>query len=213
MSGSQIAIAATGQTVKAVIQDMQTAQIWNGSSMEVYNSSDWASYNVSMPEQAGSGRYILTIPGGLPAGNYWVTPYLLSNPPTPSLGADTPLDILRLGWNGSAIIEINSGLNVGAINGSVQAAVDLATSSNTFVIGAAAAGTLSGVQMTTNLAPANAFANMYSGRTLLFTSGVNAGLAVLVTGFAVSGGRLTFIAYGNLPAAVAPSVGDTFIIF
>jgi hypothetical protein len=64
--------------------------------------------------------------------------------------------------------------------------------------------------MTTNLVAA--VANIYAGRVIYFTSGVNAGLACLITAYAVTGGRLTFIAFSNQPAPSAPSAADTFLI-
>lgn len=211
MGAKALAIAATGQTVQGVLMDMLTGNYWNGSAMEAYNSGHWGNYNINMPEDSGSGRYIWTMPGGVPAGNYWLVPYLLSNPPTPALGADNALDIIRIGWDGGNIVDIGSGLNVTKINGSAPAAANLAVSSNTFVVGAAVAGTLTTATMTTNLS--GTVANMYAGRTLIFTSGANAGFAVLVTAYVVTGGKLTFIAYNNMVLPVAPSIGDAFIIF
>ena len=211
MSGIIPASVGTGQNVYFTYMDMLTGQVWNGAALEIYNQSHWGNYAIAASEQAGSGRYIGTVPGTLPAGNYWLLPYLQIGG-SPAVGVDTPLDILRLGWDGSNIVDINSGLNVGRINGLAAPAANLAVSANAFVIGAAVAGTLTTSQMTTNLAPANAFTNMYAGRVMIFTSGVNAGLAVLITAFVVTGGRLTFISYGNLPAPAAPGIGDTFII-
>lgn len=212
MGGYLIAEAATGQTVYNILQSMSTGQLWNGSAMEAYNQSHIGNYAIATSEQSGSGRYILAVPGGLPSDNYWASSYIETvNPGTPTLG-DTPLDIMRFGWLAGNIVDVGSGVNVGAINGSTSAAVNLAIASNAYVVGAAAAGTLTTSSMTTNLAPANAFANMFSGRTLIFTSGVNAALAVLVTAFAVTGGKLTFVAYGSLPAPSAPSNGDTFLL-
>lgn len=210
MGSTLIALAATGQTVYGVIQDMASGQVWNGTAMEAYNQAHWANYAVAMPEQTGSGRYILTMPGGLPNGNYWVTPYLETNPPTPTLGGDNGLDIMRSGWQNGNVVDLNSPLNVGAINGVALAAANLAVSAAQFVVGAAAAGTLSQTQMTTNLGAT--VANLYAGRVIYFTSGVNQGLAAFITAYAVTGGKLTFIAFNNQPAPAAPSAADTFII-
>lgn len=209
MGGIIPALAAPSQTVYVVLMDMLTGQMWNGVAMENYNQSHWANYAISATEQAGSGRYLLTVPGGLPNSNYWATPYLQTGG-SPAVGQDNGMDILRFGWRDGNLIDLNSGLNVGQINGSGPAAVNLAVSANALVIGAAASGTLSSSQMTTNLTAT--VANIYAGRVLIFTSGVNAGLAVLITAYAVTGGKLTFIAYGNIPAPSAPSAGNTFII-
>lgn len=209
MGGVIPALAGSGNTVYMPIMDMLTADMWDGAALVTYNQSDWADYAISAPEQPGSGRYIMSVPGGLPNGAYWVTPYVQVGG-SPAVGVDTPLDILRLVWRDGNIIEVGSALNMGAINGSTAAATKLAVSAGAMVTGAAAAGTLSTTQMTTNLSAT--VADIYAGRVLYFTSGVNAGLACLITAYAVTGGRLTFVAYGNNPAPSAPSAADTFIV-
>lgn len=210
MGGVLPALTGTGQTLYAALMNMADGAMWNGASREPFNPARWGNYAVAMSEQSGSGRYLLSIPVGLPAGDYWVTPYI-QNGGAPSLSGDTPLDILRLGWDGTNIVDFGSGINVVRINGSALAAANLAVSAGTFVIGAAVAGALTATQMTTNLP--GTVANMYSGRVLLFTTGVNAGIAVLITAYVVAGGQLTFIAYNNQVLATPPSIGDTFVIF
>lgn len=209
MGGVIPASAPTGLTVYQTIMDMLTGNIWNGAALVAYNQSNWNTYVVAAPEQAGSGRYIMTVPGGLPAGNYWVMTYLQAGG-SPVVGVDTPIDILRLGWDGGNIVDVNSGLNVTKINGVAAAAANLAVSAVQFVQGAAASGTLTTATMTTNLAAT--VANIYAGRVLYFVTGANAGLAVLITAYAVTGGKLTFIGFNNQTAPVAPSAGDTFLI-
>lgn len=205
------AFAASSQVLYGQIASAGDATIWNGTALEAYNQSHWALYTVVATEQAGSGRYIMTIPGGLPNGRYFISVFLALSG-TPAFG-DTPIDFVFFDWRDGNALGLGSGLNIGQINGSSPAAVNLGLSANTFVIGATIAGSLTTQVMTTNLAPSGAFANMYAGRILYFTSGVNAGLAVLITAFLVLNGRVTFIAYGNSGAPSAPGVGDTFIIF
>lgn len=210
MGGYLIAEAPTGNTIYGWLQSMTTGQIWNGSGMEAYNQSHVGNYSVAMSEQSGSGRYILVVPGGLPNDNYWFSPYMETvSPGTPALG-DTPLDLVRFGWLNGNIIDLASALNVGAINGVAQAAANLAISAAQFVSGVAAAGTLTTTSMTTNLGAT--VANIYAGRVLYFTTGVNAGLAVLITQYQVTGGKLTFVAFNNQPAPSAPSASDQFLI-
>lgn len=193
----------------SMIRSLTTGKVWNGSAMVTWNVANWLTYNVAAPEDTGSGAYIITIPGALPADLYQAVLY------TPVGGSpasgDSAVQTDEYVWDGSNLVYLGSALNVGKINGSAAAAANLAVSAGTFVIGAAAAGTLSTTQMTTNLSAT--VANIYAGRVLYFTSGVNAGLAVLVTAYAVTGGKLTFVAYGNLPAPAAPSAADTFVIF
>lgn len=208
MAGFIFGSGATGQTVYAQVRSLITGLIGNGVSMEAYNQSHWANYVNSTPENAGAGEYVLSVPGYLPAGRYKTTFYV-QNGGSPASG-DSPFATEVFDWDGANVIGVGSALNVGAINGSSAAAVNLGKSANAFAVGAAAAGTLTTTQMTTNLAAT--VANIYAGRTLYFTSGVNAGLAVLITAYAVTGGVLTWIAYNNQPAPSAPSAADTFLI-
>lgn len=208
MSGEIICYGATGQTNYFQIRSLLSAQIANGAGLEVYNQSHWGNYVIPATEQAGSGAYVAGIPGYLAASPYQAVLYTqLGGSPA---SGDTPISTTEFSWDGGNIIYVGSTVNVGKINGSAAAAVNLAASANALVIGAAAAGTLTTTQMTTNLTiPVG---NIPDGRVLIFTSGVNAGLACLITAYVVSGGRLTFIAYGNNPAPSAPSAADTFII-
>lgn len=200
--------AASGQTIYGRIISAADATVANGVGLEAYNSAHWANYVISMTEQSGSGCYILTVPGYLAAGRYFVMPYIQIGG-SPTLG-DPPIDIIFFDWDGGNAVGVGSALNVGKINGSAPAAVNLSTSALQFVIGAAAAGTLSTTQMTTNLAAT--VANIYAGRVIYFTSGANAGRVALITAYAVTGGKLTFVAYGNQPITSAPVAADTFLI-
>lgn len=209
MSGILPAFGATGFSGNyQMIRSRTSGQVWNGAAMEVWNIAHWSSYVVSAPEQAGSGCYVAQPPAGLPADIYQ---YVLYTPlgGSPASG-DTPVFDSDFFYDGANIIWLGSGVNIGKINGVAAAAANLAVSANAMVIGAVAAGTLTTTQMTTNLSAT--VANIYAGRLLLFTSGVNQGLACLITAYAVTGGKLTFIAYGNSPAPSAPSAADTFII-
>lgn len=208
MGGFIFASGPTGLTVYGQLVSVAASTVANGAALEAYNQGHWANYVNSMPEQAGSGRYGLSVPGYLPAGRYLLNSFIQGGG-SPAAG-DTSLDITYFDWDGANVIYLGSALNVGQINGSSTAAARLAVSAAQFVIGAAAAGTLSTSQMTTNLGAS--VANIYAGRVLYFTSGVNAGLAVLITAYAVTGGRLTFVGFNNQPAPSAPSAADAFII-
>lgn len=209
MGGIVPGFGATGQSIYGAINSMADASAWNGVSLEAWNIAHWATYVVATPEQAGSGRYIMTVPAALPAGRYIATFYLqLGGSPA---SGDSPISTQAFDWDGTNVLGQGSGMNVTQINGSAPAAANLSTSAKTFVTGAAAAGTLSAAQMTTNLG--GTVANMYAGRVLYFTTGLNAGIAVLITAYAVTGGKLTFVAYNNTTLPVAPSVGDAFVIF
>lgn len=96
-------------------------------------------------------------------------------------------------------------VDVGKINGSAEAASDLAKSAATIVSGAAATGTLSTTQMTTDLSEATD--DHYNGRIIIWTSGVLKDQATNITDYVGAGGLLTFTA-----TTEAPSNGDTFVI-
>lgn len=194
-------------SVYAQIRALADATIANGVALATYSQGSWSDYAISAPEQPGSGEYGVAIPGYLPAGIYKASFFV---PVASPASGDVKFATEVFDWNGSAIVGCFSALNVGSINGVSAAAVKLAVSAGAMVTGAAAAGTLTTTQMTTNLSAT--VANIYAGRVLYFTSGVNAGLACLITAYAVSGGRLTFVAYGNSAAPSAPSAADTFII-
>jgi uncharacterized protein (UPF0297 family) len=59
----------SGLSLYAFIRDI-TGQIWNGSSFETYNVSNWATYAVTMTEQASSGYYKANFPSSIAAGLY-----------------------------------------------------------------------------------------------------------------------------------------------
>ena len=192
----------------AQIRSLMDGAIGNGTAMEAFSQAHWDDYVISTPENAGAGEYALDIPGYLPAGRYKAT-FFVPEGASPASG-DSKFATEIFDWDGSDIIHVGSALDVGAINGSTVAASNLALSAAAMVPGAAAAGTLTTSQMTTTLKAT--VANIYAGRILLFTSGVNTGLTCLITAYAVTGGKLTFVAYGSLPAPAAPTAGDTFII-
>jgi len=92
-----------------------------------------------------------------------------------------------------------------AISGSTDAADNLEASAETIVVGAAAAGTLSTTQMTTNLTEATD--DHYNGRIIIWTSGVLQNQATDITDYDGASKMLTYTA-----TTEAPSDGDTFVI-
>ncbi len=105
----------------------------------------------------------------------------------------------------AALVSGNIIADIKAIDGNTTSAANLQKSTLTIVTGAAAAGTLSTTQMTTDLGQATD--NHFIGRTIVWTSGVLFQQAALVTDYAGSGGLLTFTAVTE-----APSATDTFVI-
>lgn len=96
-------------------------------------------------------------------------------------------------------------VDVGAINGSTLAAVRLALSAGTIVIGAAITGTLSTTQMTTDLTEITD--DHWNGRIIIWTGGVLKDQATDITGYNGTTKLLTYTA-----TTEAPSNTDPFII-
>lgn len=96
-------------------------------------------------------------------------------------------------------------VDVGAINGNIEAAEDLAASASTIVRAVAQAGTLSTTQMTSDLSEATD--DHYNGRIIIWTSGVLKDQATNITDYSGTSGLLTFTAVTE-----APSASDTFVI-
>ena len=97
------------------------------------------------------------------------------------------------------------GVDVVSISGDTTAADNLEESATGIVTGAAAAGTLSTTQMTTNLTEATD--DHYNGRIIIWTSGALAGQATDITDYTGSTKLLTYTAVTE-----APSAADTFVI-
>lgn len=209
MGGYLAALTGSGNNVYGQLYNTLTNQMINSSGLETYNPADWSAYSISMPEQTGSGRYILAIPGYVPAGAYLASYFTTGDLGVPTLG-DAPFDYHVFGWDGGNIIWGGSGVNVTQINGVASAAAKLSKAADLYVPGVAVAGTLTSSQMTTDL-PA-IFEGTYAGRVLYFTSGANLGRAALITAYAVTGGKLTFLAFGNNPISTPPTAGDLFLI-
>lgn len=96
-------------------------------------------------------------------------------------------------------------VNTVAVSGSSDAADRLEASAETIVTGAAATGTLSTTQMTTDLTEATD--DHYNGRILIWTSGGLKDQATDITDYTGSSKMMTF-----LTVTEAPSNGDTFVV-
>ena len=96
-------------------------------------------------------------------------------------------------------------VDVEAINGNTAAASGLSLSARTIVTGAAAAGTLSTTQMTTDLTEATN--DHYNGRILIWTSGALKDQATDITDYDGPTKRFTYTAITEAPVA-----GDSFVI-
>lgn len=99
--------APSGSTVYAQFVMLTTGAtkgyFWNGSALEAYNASNWATYDVAAPEDGTSGTYIVTIPASLPNGNY-IIKYFVQSGGTPAT-TDTYIGSNdSLNWQDSAVV-------------------------------------------------------------------------------------------------------------
>lgn len=186
-------IYPTGNNLYAVIQDPATGKVWNtGTNLfETFNGSHWSNYAIPLTERANTGYYSAAYPSQITIPTSEAL-YLRAGG-SPALG-DAPITLGN-----------SQGSNIAAISGSMAAAKNASAAAGTEVQGAAATGTLSTTQMSTNLA--NTLAGAYVGRTVVWITGVLAGVAAAITGYIPTNGVLTFT---QVPSA--PANGDTFVI-
>jgi hypothetical protein len=78
------------------------------------------------------------------------------------------------------------------------------------VAGAAVTGTLTTSQMTSTLVAGQS--SQYNGRSILWLTGADAGVAALITAFTPGTGLFTFVGYNGAPIPSAPSAGDLFVV-
>lgn len=206
------AFVSSGSVVYAVLRNA-SGQIWSvsGSAWVTINLSNWANYVIALSDD-GSGYYTASMPA-VAAGRYTILLYQ-QNGGSPDPTNDDHIGNSNGNWTGSAweagwstaSRSLTGGVDVTSVNGSSTAAARLAISAASMVSGAAASGTLSVSQMTTNLAAT--LANVYVGRVIYFTTGNLTGRVAAISAYAVSGGKLSFFT----PLPQAPVAGDQFII-
>lgn len=86
----------SGTTVKAIVRSVATGQVANGSGLEAYNVSNYATYLISMTEQVPTGFYTGSFPSYLPAGLYFCSIHQGSG-----TAGDPAADQFLVDWNGS----------------------------------------------------------------------------------------------------------------
>lgn len=204
MAGLIETFTETGLTLYAMVRN-EAGQVWNGSSFEAWNASNWATYAIAMTEQTSSGVYSVAVPAGINTAQRLSIVVYNQLGGSPAAG-DEKYWQERSEWNGSSWGMDNLPVDVTKIDGSATAAQLLSISARVMISGAAQTGTLSVSQMTTDLS--YTIANLLAGRVLIFTTGDLAGRAAVIAGYAVSGGRITFAT----PLPQAPVNGDEFII-
>lgn len=102
MAGIITASGQYGLTVYAFLRD-STGAIWNGSSFVSYNEANWATYALSMTEQASSGFYSVAFPVAVSSGRYYLTIHaaITGSPAT----KDDVIGQGSINWDGSSVFD------------------------------------------------------------------------------------------------------------
>lgn len=192
----------TGFTLYAVVRGNVAGvpKVWNPTLLsgagdwEAYNSAHWAQYAIPLPEQVPSGYYAAVYPANI-AGVLTSESFYVQAGGSPVIGDAAAAGLAR-----------TQGQNVGAVagDGDVPSTLQQALASEQRGL---AAGVPTALVVPTNLT--NAQAGAYSGRAVVFTSGVAFQAVARVVGYNPVNGVLTLAA----PLPVAPAAGDSFVIF
>jgi len=107
-------MAYSGVSVYAIVRDLN-AQVANGTTIEAYNSANYATYVVPMSEQVPTGYFSASFPSYLPAGKYTYSVHQGAG-----VAGDQAVDSGFIDWSGSIenfIGLITSKLPSGQISG------------------------------------------------------------------------------------------------
>lgn len=191
----------TGFTLYAVIRGVVggVAKVWNPTLLsgagdwQVFNGANWAQYAIPLTEQSTTGYYSAAYPVN-------ITGVLTSETFYQQAGGSPVLTDAP-----GAGLTRTQGQNVAAIGGDADMPATLQQALVSEQRGVVAAGATPSV-IPTDLA--NAQANAYAGRSIVFTSGDAFQCAGRIIAYAVTDGVLTLAA----PLPVAPDEDSTFVI-
>ena len=180
--------------IYAFLVSRTTGQYWNNSTsaFESYSAGNYALYAIPLTETS-PGYYFATRPSGLQGAIVSDVIYL-QNGASPVIG-DTLISLLH-----------GQGDNISAINSDTVSPVNLQLGLDTETVGTVASGSITQTGFSTTLL--NVSNSAYVGMTIRFTSGVNAGIAGLISGYTSAGGVISLLV--GFPSV--PAVGDAFII-
>lgn len=184
----------SGATLYAIIHHPD-GRTWNNLSQifEAYNSAHWAQYAVPVTEQGASGYYRGVYPAAI-SGVLTTELIYVQGGGSPAIS-----DVPSIGVGQS------QGQNIGALAGDAVAAANQAKACGSMITAAAISGTLTNVQMTTNLPDTTD--DVYIGRIIVWTSGALLRQVANVTAYQGSARKLTYS-----PVNGVPGIGDTFVI-
>ena len=198
---------SSSATLYAHIRDSAGA-VWNGSSFESYNASNWANYDVALSEDGTSGYYKVTFPGAISAGKYGLFIYSQTGG-SPAEG-DRPVGTGSIQFDGTneytglvsdtadgVLDEAMSGhLTIGTLGGYLQA-----VRSSTAQAGAAGTITLD--------ASASAVDDFYINQVVHIISGTGAGQSKIISDYTGS----SKVADVNDNWATNPDNTSVFVIY
>lgn len=95
----EVIAAQTGISLYAIIR--KQGQVWNGSSFETFNSSNWSTYDVPLAEQTGSYYYSATFPAAITDVAKYTIAIHQQLGGSPAFG-DPPYGNANIPWDGSA---------------------------------------------------------------------------------------------------------------
>lgn len=114
----QIGGLTTGWTVYAVLRSA-TGTVWNGSSFEAFNASNWATYDLALTEQGTTGYYVGNMPA-VAAGVYAVeVRRQTGGSPAAAVATDPFLGGGDLDWDGT-VLRGAGNVNVAAWGGAAD---------------------------------------------------------------------------------------------
>lgn len=173
------------------------------SALHTFNSSQYADFVIGLSDPYNLGVY-----GGVPptmALDFKPVDVIFERQFVDDGMGGLTLQAATFGDPAVGNADTTEGVDLFSIRGGFAAAVNLAASAGTIVVGAAITGTLTDTQMTTNLT--DVLDTLYTGRVIIFTSGNLKNMAAVVIGYDATTKKLT---YAKLP--VAPVNGDGFVI-
>lgn len=109
-----LSYGTSGLTLYGVVTST-AATVWNDVSgeLEAFDDASWTDYVLTMSEQVDSGRYVLTLPSGLPAGTYYVEVREQTDVDA-NYGDDPVVGTGSVEWGGSEVVPLSSRAVTGA---------------------------------------------------------------------------------------------------
>ena len=201
----------TGLTLYGVIRSFSNT-VWNGSSLEAYNASNWGNYDVALTEQGSSQVYVGTFSGSISAGAYHVTIHRQAGGSPAE--TDPVIGSGGVDWAGSAVISpfdaSSDTVDVGKVSGDSTAADNLEAMLEGLVTGSVDNSNFTPTTTAFETDLAEASDDHFNNQAVLWRSGDNAGLTFFISDSVGKTGGMAGAKFtvDTMPNAAAD--GDTF---